>query len=168
MKKEKIIAIIFIIFLLALAITVITMEFISKSKGIIVLDSSNIEETLKNKNTFGQKFKIEADSYEVVKEFYVGTSYSSDIDTSTYYDNTYFIIHILDEDSDGYYMAARIKNERDEDNPDLSSLRDGYTIDLVGMVSDLDTTYGETNVRDEFFSSIDEEKNILEYCINVE
>ena len=170
MKRDKIIAIIFIIFLLALAITVITIEFISNSKGTIVLDSSNIEESLKHKNTIGQKFKIEADSYEVVKKFYVGTSYDShQIDSATtFYDNTYFIIHILDEDSDGYYMAARIRNIASKSIPDLESLEKGNSIDLIGLVSNLDITYGETNVRDEFYSSIDEEENILEYCINVE
>ena len=170
-KKIPIGIIIFIIFLFVLLVTNIVLRIISKNKGVIVLNSSNISEQLKNNRTLGQYFKIEKDTYDVYNQFYVGHSTSTDsgeYSSYTSYDNTYFIIHIKEENTDGYYMAVCVRTEKNKENAILTALNQGKTVDLTGLVSEMNNSYGSTKVIDVFRSALGTNKsNVLEYCINV-
>lgn len=164
-------AIIFITFVLVVLIANVILNKISKSKGVTILNSSNISEQLKNNITLGQYFKIEKDTYDIYNQFYVGHSSSSDGgEYSSYisYDDTFFIIHIKGENDDGYYMAARIMTEKNKENAILTALNKGETVDLIGSVSGISYSYGPTKVIDVFRSALGTNKtNVLEYCINV-
>lgn len=165
--KISIIAIIFIAFIISILVLTFVGMFISKNKGIITLNSSNIVEQLESNRTFSQYFKIEKDSYEVYKHFYTGHSTSSD-ELYTNYDDNYFIIRINGEYNEGYYMAVHIKTETNKESSILSALENGESITLTGMISKISASYGSTKVIDEFHSALGTDKsNVLDYCINI-
>lgn len=171
MSERKIVAIIFSIVLLGILVANITIMVISKSKGEIIIKSSNIVEQFEKNRTIGQYFKIEKNSYEVYKKFYIGDSSNSvSGPLATYYKDVFFIIHILEENDKGYYMAAMIRTKKNSENSILNSLEKGETVDLIGMVSKMDEnyTYGDTKVINKFYSTFEgEREHVLEYCINV-
>ena len=168
MKSKYLPGLIFIFIFLGIIIAYFVINNITKSREMVILNSSNIVDRL-NDNKQGQTYKIERDNYEIYSEFYVGHSNDSQsYDVTTYYDNYYFVIHIKSDDNAGYYMAVMIRTKEDEENDIVSSLRQGKTVDLTGMISQINMTYGTTKVIDEYHESLGNDKeNILEYCLNI-
>lgn len=178
-KKEKIIAIVFIIFLIGLLLTVFILNKISKSKGIITLNTSNIVEQLNNNRSL-QYFKLENGTYEVYDNFYTGyaTESMGTVDSGTIsktYEQNYFLVHITDDKSDGYYMVVRIATETDTRKPSehnvniLETLKNGQACDLTGMISELKDNHDpDERVLQALYSILPANtNNFLKFCMNV-
>lgn len=178
-KKDKIIAIVFIIFLIGLFLTVFILNKISKDKGIITLNTSNIVEQLNNNRSL-QYFKLEKGTYEVYDNFYTGyaTESMGTVEygtTSKTLEQNYFLVRVIDAESNGYYMVVRIATETDTRKPSehnvniLKALKSGQTCDLTGMVSELNDNHDpDERVLQALYSILPSNtNNFLKFCMNV-